>query len=163
MRTAPLDDVHVGHDLDAADERLPHLRRQLDHVAERTVDPEAHAHAVFGRLDVHVGRAVAQCLCHDLVDDLHDRRVQIYDLVDRARRQLHDQVAGPEGIDVGADGRQRAVGLVDAVAQLRGHAERDVHFFHRQRPEEAQHVGVQGVGDGDRERAVGDDQRQHVE
>ena len=84
LRTAPLDDVHVGHDLDAADERLAHLRRQLDDLAERAVDAEAHPHAVFGRLDVHVGGAVAQRLGDDLVDDLDDRRVRVDDLVDRA-------------------------------------------------------------------------------
>ena len=67
------------HDLHAADERGAHLGRQLDDVLQRTVDAEPDAHTVFGGLDVHVGRAVAQRLRDDLVDDLHDRRVRVDD------------------------------------------------------------------------------------
>jgi hypothetical protein len=82
LGTAPFDDVHVGHDLDAADERLAHLRRQLDDVAERAVDAEPTRRSLrparCARRD-----AVAQRLRHDLVDDLHDPSAQVDDLVDR--------------------------------------------------------------------------------
>ncbi len=88
-----LDDVHVGHDLDAAHERLAHLAGQLDDFVERTVDAEAHPHAIFGGLDVHVGGAVAQRLGDDLVDDLHDRRVRVDDRLDRARCVVEHDVA----------------------------------------------------------------------
>ena len=69
---------------------------------------------------------------------------------------------GLERFDVAADRRQRAVGLVDAVAQLRGNAERDVHFVHGQRAQERHHLGVERIGDGNGERAVGEHERQHV-
>ena len=55
---------------------------------ERTVDAEPDAHAVLGRLDVHVGGAVAQRLRDDLVDDLDDRRVRVDDFVARAYLQI---------------------------------------------------------------------------
>ena len=87
-------------------------------------------------LDVHVGRAVAQRLRDDLVDDLHDRRVRVDDVVDRGVVGVDRDLAGLERFDVGADRGQRAVGLVDAVAQLRGNAERDVHFVDRQRTQQ---------------------------
>ena len=137
---------------------------QLDDFVERTVDAEAHPHAVFARLDVHVGGAVAQRLRDDLVDDLHDRRVRVDHRLDRGARRRGSSVAsvGLERFDVGVDRRQRAVGLVDAVAQLRGHAERDVHFLHRQRTQQRDHFGVERIGDRDGERAVGEHERQHV-
>ena len=116
LRTAPLDDVHVRHDLDAAHERRAHLGRQLDHLLERAVDAEPHAHALVGRLDVHVGRAVAQRLRDDLVDDLDDRRVvgdAAADSSSAAACSVRDVALG-ERLDVGGDRRQRAVGLVDA-------------------------------------------------
>ena len=75
LRTPPLDDVHVGHDLDAADERRAHVGRQRQHLVQRAVDAEADAHLLVGRLDVHVRRTVAQRLGDDLVDDLDDGRV----------------------------------------------------------------------------------------
>ena len=75
LRTPPLDDVHVGHDLDAADQLGPGRRGKLEHLAQRAVDAEADPHPPFGRLDVDVGRAVAQRLGDDLVDELDDRRV----------------------------------------------------------------------------------------
>ena len=59
------------------DERRAHLGRQLDDVLERAVDAEPDPHAILGRLDVHVGGAVAQRLGDDLVDDLDDRGVRV--------------------------------------------------------------------------------------
>ena len=57
---AALDDVHLGHDLDAAHERGAHDRRQVEHLVQRAVDAVADAHAVGHRLDVDVGRALAR-------------------------------------------------------------------------------------------------------
>ena len=83
LRAAALDDVHVGHDLDAADERRRHRRRAASRtLVQRAVGADADAHAVLLRLDVHVGGAVAHRLFEDEVDDLDDRRV----LVDLDRR-----------------------------------------------------------------------------
>ena len=75
LRTPALDDVHLGHDLDAADQLGAGRRRKAEHLAQRTVDPVADADPPVGRLDVDVGRAVAQRLGDDLVDELDDRRV----------------------------------------------------------------------------------------
>ena len=35
LGAAPLDDVHVGHDLDPAHQRRSHVDREVEHVAER--------------------------------------------------------------------------------------------------------------------------------
>ena len=79
LRAPALDDVHVGHDLDPADQRGRHRDRERQHFVQRTVGPDAHAHTLLLRLDVNVGAAVAHGLLEDQVDDLDDRRV----LVDR--------------------------------------------------------------------------------
>ena len=85
LRAAALDDVHVGHDLDAADERRAHRTGQRHDLVQRAVGADADAHAVGHRLDVHVGRAVAHGLLEDEVDDLDDRRVLVDD-------GLHDRL-----------------------------------------------------------------------
>ena len=49
--------------------------RRLEHVAQRAVDAQAHERAAFEHLDVHVGRALAQRLREERVDEADDRRV----------------------------------------------------------------------------------------
>ncbi len=44
---------------------------------ERAVDAKPHTHLVTLRFDVHVGRAITQCLRDDQVHHLHDRRVHV--------------------------------------------------------------------------------------
>ena len=77
LRAAPLDDVHAGQDLDAADERRAHRAGQVEHVVQRAVDAVADPDPVVLRLDVDVGGAVAQRLGDDHLDDLDDRGVVV--------------------------------------------------------------------------------------
>ena len=72
---ASLDDVHSGHDLDAADQPDAHGRGERQHLFERAVDPVADPDAQFGGLDVDVGRPVTHGLGQDATDDLDDGRV----------------------------------------------------------------------------------------
>ncbi len=71
----PVDDVHVGHDLQPRGDRGPDLRGQRPHVPQCAVDAEAHPQPVGLWLDVDVLGAVAQALGDDQVDDLHNRGV----------------------------------------------------------------------------------------
>ena len=90
LRSPTLDDVHLGHDLDPAAQRLRDRCRELGRVVQRTVDPEADADLAVLRLDVDVGRALADRLRDDALHHLHDRRV-VVDLVDAL------DVAEPKG------------------------------------------------------------------
>ena len=63
LGAAALDDVHVRHDLDAADQRGAHVDRQREHLVQRAVDPVADAQPVVHRLDVHVRRARSMTAC----------------------------------------------------------------------------------------------------
>ena len=57
-----LADIHIGHDLDAADHALGHgFRRFLEHV-EHAVDAVAHKQTVFLRFDVDIGAVVVDGL-----------------------------------------------------------------------------------------------------
>jgi hypothetical protein len=69
------DNVHVGHDLDAAHERRANVGRQREHLREGTIHAEPHSHDRVGRLDMHIRGTVAKCLGDDLVHHLHDRTV----------------------------------------------------------------------------------------
>ena len=110
---------------------------------------------------MHVGRTVAQRLRDDLVHDLHDRRVGIDDRLGRLHR-IEQDVARAERLDVGAHRRQRGIRLVDAVAQQRGRPEGEPDFGDGERAQYGEQAGVERIGHGDRQRAVVDQQRQHV-
>ena len=86
LGAAALDDVHVGHDLEAAHEGRRHRRRELDGVVERAVDAEADPQLLVLGLDVDVGGPVAQGLGDEQVHDLHDGRVVGDDRLDRRVR-----------------------------------------------------------------------------
>ncbi len=74
---AALDDVHLGHDLDATHERGAHDRRQVEDLVQCAVDAVADAHAVGHRLDVDVGGALAHRLGQQQVHDLDDGRLLV--------------------------------------------------------------------------------------
>ena len=62
LRLTALADIHIGHDLDAADHTLGHgFRRLLEHV-QHTVDTVAHEQTVFLRFDVDIGAVVVDGL-----------------------------------------------------------------------------------------------------
>ena len=85
LRPASLDDVHAGHDLDAADQSEAHRGGKRQDLLQRAVDPVADPDDVVGGLDVHVGGPVTHGLGQDAIDDLDDRSV------------LGDDHAGPSG------------------------------------------------------------------
>ncbi len=79
LAAAPLDDVELGHHLDATRDRGAHAAREGDRLAQRSVDAVPNPDVVLLRLDVDVGRTAADALREDAVHDLDDRGV----LVDR--------------------------------------------------------------------------------
>jgi len=90
----PVDDVHVGHDLEAGRDRSRELRRQRLDVTKRAVHAKTDPQPVGLRFDVDVGDAVAQTLGEDEVDDLHHRCVGI------EPGQLRDPRSGWGRLDV---------------------------------------------------------------
>ena len=72
---APLGDVEVGHDLEAADDAGVDLAGLGGHLVQDAVDAVAHPHLGLLRLDVDVGGAVTDRLGDQGVDELDDRRV----------------------------------------------------------------------------------------
>ena len=61
--SAPLGDVHAGHDLDARDDGRVHARAAASmHLVQHAVDAEAHARAFSRGLDVDVAGPVAMAL-----------------------------------------------------------------------------------------------------
>ena len=83
---AALDDVHAGHDLDAADEPDAHGGGQREHLLQCTVDPVAHADTEFRRFDVDVRSPVTHRLGEDAPDDLDDRGIVGHDVRREGRR-----------------------------------------------------------------------------
>ena len=119
LRAAPLDDVHVGHDLDAADERRAHRAGQVEHVVQRAVDAEPDPHPVVLRLDVDVGGAVAQRLGDDLLDDLDDRRVVVGTSRSRRGRPPGAARRAPRTPAPASRRRQRPVADADRAQRCR--------------------------------------------
>ena len=117
---------------------------------------------VFGGFDVHVGRAVAQRLRDDLVDDLDDRRVRVDDDF-RNLDQVEPDLARLERFDVAVHGRQRAIRLVHAVAKQRRRSEREADLLDRQTPQQCDYFRIERIGDRDRQGAVGKEQWENVQ
>ena len=70
-------DAHVGHDLDAADQRGLQLLRRIGHLLQHAVDAVAQPQPLFQRLDVNIGRALIEGRAHDLVDETDHGRFGI--------------------------------------------------------------------------------------
>ncbi len=81
LRQAPLGDVEVRHDLDAADDRQREVLRRRDHLVEDAVDAVAHLELVLERLEVDVGGLVLDRLEQHEVEQPDDLVV-----LGRARR-----------------------------------------------------------------------------
>ena len=74
LRNAALGDVEARHDLEAGDQRRPHLDGRLHDLLERAVDAVADAQLLLEALEVNVRRAFLERIGHDGVDKLDDRR-----------------------------------------------------------------------------------------
>ena len=149
LRTAPLDDVHARHDLDATHQPEAHGGGEHEDLLQCPVDPEADPDDVLGRLDVHIGGAVAHGLGEDAVDDLDHRSVVGDDtgrggFDDALPRSLHDLERLHELCDA-ADGQVVAVDGPDDVAR-RGEQESN-RVAALLGEEEAQRVARLGHGD----------------
>ena len=113
-----LDDVHPREDLHAADDRGPHVRRQREHVVQRSIDPVPDTDTRVLGLDVDIRGAIANALGDDQVHDLHDRR--------QVRGGLFVEIAGrqrlgcQERVHVPADRSKRLVRLVGGAPDVRG-------------------------------------------
>ena len=117
----PFDDVHAGHDLDAADQADAHGGGERQDFLERAVDPVAHPDAELGRFDVDVRGAVALGLGQDAAHDLDDRRVVGDDLGVSGRRldrPSSGALDGLEGLDEVVDAADGPVVVVDRPAHL---------------------------------------------
>ena len=145
LGTAPLDDVHLGHDLDSADEFGPDDRRQGQDLTQRTVDAEADADATVGWLDVDVRGAVANRLGDDLVDQLDHRCV----VVDDQFRLLLGCGGRPELADVVVAFGHDAVVGVEGGDDVARRSEVDVDRRNRQGRERLADLRTRAVCDGD--------------
>jgi hypothetical protein len=113
LRGALLDDVHLRHDLEPADQGVVGRQRQRERLDEVAVDTEPDPEPVVERFDVDVRAAVAECLADDLGDELHDRGLVVEaDLGDRLGGQTLVVLGGERGDDV-VDVGGRAVHLLD--------------------------------------------------
>ncbi len=77
LRQAPLGDVELGHDLDAADHRARDRLLRTEHFTQHAVDAETHHEAILVWLDVDVGRAFLDRLGEQRVDEADDRRIVV--------------------------------------------------------------------------------------
>ena len=114
LRHALLGDVHVAHDLHAADDAGDHALRHPRRLVEHAVDAEADAHLALAGLEVDVRSSLGHRLAEDRVDELDHRRVlgglaQLGDLrlalllvlLDRLRDGGLERVEAPDqGLDV---------------------------------------------------------------
>ncbi len=112
LRAPALDDVHVRHHLEAADERYGHRGRERHDFVQGAVGADTDAHAALLRLDVYVRRPVVHGPLEDEVDDPHDGRVLVDgDLLlctfgrtptfSEAVLELSERVADLAGVEVG--------------------------------------------------------------
>ena len=119
LRSAPLDDVHLGHDLEPAHERRRHAGWELDGVVQRTVDAEPDPQLLALGLDVDVRGPVAHRLGDEQVDDLDDRRVGGVDGLHRGVGETLRAVGGLlEGSHVLPDVAEGPVGGVDGALDV---------------------------------------------
>ena len=93
LRPTSFDDVHAGHDLDAADQADSHGGGECQDLLECAVDPVANPDSELGRFDVDVGRAVTHGLGEDAAHHLDDRRILGHD-VRRQRASSRSSVVG---------------------------------------------------------------------
>ncbi len=155
---ATLDDVQVGHHLDATGERRCHPRRQLDRFGHGTVHAVADAHVILGGLDVDVRRPTPHSLGDHPVHHLDDRGV----VVDLERGLgVPCQVVGIgelEGLDDGLRLGEHVVGLVEQSLDLTAcaHHEPDAPTPSGQLVDG---LGVEGVCDRHEDALVLDAQR----
>ena len=120
LRSAALDDVHSGHDLDPADQADAHGGGECQDLFERTVDPVADPDPQLGRFDVDVGCPVAHGLGEDAADDLHDRRI----VLDHVGRDVAVSSGPPPGGLDGLEGLDEVVEAADGpVVVLDGAAD----------------------------------------
>ncbi len=129
LRQALFGDVEVRHDLHPRHQGCVQRPRRLQHVAQHTVDPEAHDRAPLVGLEVDVGRALAQRLQQQRVDHPDHRRLgaAVQQIV--GRRQILQQA--------------REVGIARQIVGHLGDARRDRVVGTRELRREA--IGVDGA------------------
>ena len=82
--------VETRHDLQSRDKRRMQRPRRLDDVVQHAVDAKAHHRASFIRLEMEVGRALAQRLQQQRVDHSNHRRLRTaVEQIFRWRQVLH--------------------------------------------------------------------------
>src|SRR5713101_4160205 len=159
---APLRDVQARHDLHARGERgLETLGRRHD-LVEDTVDAEAHPEDLLVGLEVDVGRAPANGVHQDHVDQTHDRGLvgrllQLEDVdLGRALFVALDQLDVSGGSlhlrnNVGDAPAFAVVGTVDGLTNRRlgGHHRDDLEVGHE--PHVVQREDVRRVAHGERQ------------
>ena len=87
MGLAPLGNVQVRHDFEAAGERWNHLGRQgFKGVLQHAIEPQPHMQAVFLRFDMDVAGLAAEGLHQDAIGQLdHRRGIAIVDALHQVR------------------------------------------------------------------------------
>ena len=165
LRQPPLADVHRAHDLDAAGDGVQQVLRHLQRLVQPAVDAVAHPHAAFGRLDVDVAGPFLHRVENDVVHQADDRRLagdllHVADVLDGLFDQRHvgrvgvlDDVVDHEDLRV----RQRGDHPPD-VFRAGGD---DLHLRVGQPADLVDQEQVRRLGDGDRQHAADQEQRQH--
>ena len=161
LRQAFLGNVHSRHDLHAGDERrliTLELRRHR-RLVQNAVDAVADAQFVFRRLEVNVRGAVFVGLPDDLIDELDDARLLVAfgDFLVLAHQQFDRFVLGQFIERFGADPVILFHRLLNFVLGRHGNLNGALGV----ELDRIQHRGVQGVADGDLQRAVFKLDREH--
>ncbi len=161
----PLADVHRAHDLDAAGHGVQQVLRHFQRLVQAAVDAVADPHAAFRRLDVDVAGPLLHRVENDVVHQADDRRLagdllHVADVLDGLLDQRHvgrvrvlDDVVDHEDLGV----RQRG----DHPPDVFGAGGDDLHLGVGQPADLVDQEQVRRLGDGDRQHAADQKQRQH--
>ena len=161
LRTQPVGDVELRHDLDARDDAIERGERHLAGVHEDAVDAVAHDALVAGRLQVDVARvALDRPLQHEVHQLHHGARMHLVGGHRVLRGQLvlvHDAQPGAGVLDAAEhllDGLLGRVGRLDHVVDGRGRRDLALHGAAGGKADVLLHLHVGRVGCRDRDGAV---------
>ena len=158
LRDALLGDVHVGHDLDAADDARNHPLWDLGRLDKNAVDPEPDPHLTIATLEVDVRGAVVRRLAEDGVHELDHGRV-----VGRLAevRQILEAPLGFVFLDRLRDGRVKRVEPADQRLDVLGRRDGDPAHGTRDHLDVVDRDHVRRVGHREQHGVVGQEANRH--
>ena len=159
LRYPAFGDVHLGHDLKAADNPVVDAARRAHHLVQNPVDPEPHQQIVFVGFEVDVTGTILDPLGDQQVDELDDGGI-LDNLVQRLEvllvvLQVH---RGREVVQVGVG----AIHTVDSGIHVVAHGDNGAHIHPRQGADIVAGDDVCRIGHGQDQEVVLDADGQHV-